>query len=66
MEPKTFICARCGGTFTKGWADDEADAEARQNLQKPLGAPGTAVVCDPCYRAILHQAQEQIARATKH
>jgi len=46
-------CNECGGTFEKGWCDDEANAEAQQNFGNTGNDPGMAVFCDPCYRAIV-------------
>lgn len=50
--PDTFICAECGGTFEKGWTDEEAAAECQERF------PGNqldqcAVVCDECYQRII-------------
>lgn len=47
--PDTFTCARCGGTFSKGWSDEEAAAEAQANFSEAELAD-TAVVCDECFR----------------
>jgi hypothetical protein len=54
----TYKCAECGGTFTKGWSDDEADAEALQTLGVRMLTPGTALVCDDCYPEILRRRNE--------
>ena len=47
-----FQCAQCERTFTRGWSDDEAAAEFRQNF----GAEDmeeVEEVCDDCYAAIM-------------
>jgi rubredoxin len=47
----TYACARCGGTFEKGWSDDEAEAETRRmfgNVPDHL----LSVVCDDCFKAL--------------
>ena len=48
----TFTCARCGGTFPKGWSDEESAAEARGNFTGAELAD-TAVICDDCYREFM-------------
>lgn len=50
----TFDCAQCGGTFTKGWTDEEARAEAERNYGVPAErVVEPATVCDDCYRAVM-------------
>jgi hypothetical protein len=48
----TFTCAACGGTFEKGWSDEEAAAEALE-VWGPLDPDDEATVCDDCYKAIM-------------
>ena len=47
---ETYKCAQCGGTFDKGWTDDEALAEKSANGFDELDC---AVVCDDCYKTIM-------------
>jgi hypothetical protein len=52
---RTFTCGMCGGTFGKGWPDEEANREAADVWgihpdEWPEGQP--VEVCDPCYRKI--------------
>jgi ribosomal protein L37AE/L43A len=54
-----FTCEQCGRTFTKGWSDDEADAEALRTQGVRRGAPGTALVCDDCYRKRLKRMMKK-------
>lgn len=54
-DPKTYTCADCGGTFTEGWSDEEAQAEAVKNFGVRGDAPGMAKVCDGCYREIMER-----------
>jgi len=44
----TFTCWECGGTFPKGWTDEEARAESAANGFDP-GAADMVTVCDDCH-----------------
>ena len=44
----TFTCGRCGGTFPKGWSDEEAAAEA-EAIFSPAELAAIEVVCDDCF-----------------
>ncbi|MGI4876668.1 MAG: hypothetical protein ACRYG4_04210 [Janthinobacterium lividum] len=44
---KSYTCAKCGGTFDKGWSDEEAAAELAASFAVPLA--DCDLVCDPCY-----------------
>lgn len=46
----TYICASCGGTFDKGWSDDEAEAELASTFAVPK--EDCDIVCDDCYKAM--------------
>jgi hypothetical protein len=47
----TYTCEACGGTFTEGWTDAAANAEARAVFGVDHEQdPTMAVVCDDCYR----------------
>lgn len=48
----TYTCAHCRGTFEKGWSDEEAVAEAKEDFGS---APdqwneNAVMVCDDCYQ----------------
>jgi len=61
--PESYTCAACGGTFAKGWSDEEARAESRDVCGvDPATDPTLAVVCDVCYRAILASAELRALR----
>jgi len=45
-DPKTFTCARCKGTFTNAWSEEEARAEQARDYPE---ATDTIVLCDECY-----------------
>lgn len=46
---ETFTCARCRGTFEKGWSDEASAAEA-DALWGEVVDP--ALVCDDCWQII--------------
>lgn len=46
MADEQFSCAQCGGTFDKGWSDEEAEAEA----MGLWGEISSVVVCDDCFQ----------------
>ena len=50
---ESFTCARCGVTFTKGWSDEEALAEAVDLFGPGIVADDQEVVCDDCYEVIV-------------
>ena len=54
MSLGTYVCKACGGTFEKGWSDEEEAAEYARTF------PGSAArcepmvrVCDDCYQRML-------------
>jgi hypothetical protein len=47
----TYTCEACHGTFSKGWSDDEALAEA-VGLFGAIPVEEQAVVCDDCFNAM--------------
>ena len=62
---ETFTCASCGGTFSKGWSDEEAAAEAK-GLFPGIDASDPAeagVVCDDCYRHIMGRVHAEAPEA---
>jgi hypothetical protein len=48
-----FTCAKCGGVFTKGWSDGEAEANYRANMPEVPSNEPTALICDDCYRRFM-------------
>lgn len=44
----TYKCAVCQGTFEKGWSEEEALEELKENFNMPVEE--CDVVCDDCYR----------------
>lgn len=44
----TYTCALCGGTFNKGWSDEEAEAELASTFAVPKDE--CDLVCDNCYK----------------
>ena len=47
----TFTCAACGGTFDKGWSDDEMWAEALVHGFDPHDQ--NVLVCDDCFEPVM-------------
>jgi DNA-directed RNA polymerase subunit RPC12/RpoP len=43
----TYTCAACGGTFEKGWTDEEAEAEMKQ-LYGDLPKDDRVIICSSC------------------
>jgi ribosomal protein L37AE/L43A len=50
-----YKCAHCGGTFEKGWSDEEAKAEFTQMFPSYIAegadVANVKIVCDDCYQA---------------
>jgi hypothetical protein len=59
VDPSTFICEECGGTFDRDPDDEAVHAEAIRNFGVRGDAPGMAIVCDGCYRAIMARLREE-------
>lgn len=57
-EREHYTCERCGGTFLKGWSDDEAEAESEGmfGVKHASQNPGMAVVCDNCFKALTNDS----------
>lgn len=49
---ETFTCARCHGTFPKGWTDEEAAAESLVEWGS-IPDEEQAVICDVCYQELM-------------
>lgn len=54
MTRTTYVCARCGGTFDKGWTDEEALAE-KEVLWGPEidRAEQFIILCNDCFEAFM-------------
>lgn len=52
---ETYDCGVCGGTFEKGWSDDEAKAEYALNFpqEKAADLNRGPFVCDDCYQQFM-------------
>lgn len=50
-----FLCAGCNGIFTKGWTDDEAEAEMLQNGLGNIPKHHRAEVCTSCYKKLMKE-----------
>lgn len=46
----TYTCEACGGTFDKGWSDEEAEAELKTTFG--VDKQDCGLVCDDCYKAM--------------
>lgn len=49
MTPDEYRCEACGEVFQKGWTDEEAKAEQKEQFGD-LTPENIAVVCDECYK----------------
>lgn len=60
----TFTCAICGGTFAKGWSDEEANAEAQGifGVDNASKSQEMAVICDDCFN---HRPPEEVKEMGK-
>ena len=50
----TYTCEMCGGAFTDGWSDTEANAEALAiwGVANASERDDMAVICDDCWHII--------------
>lgn len=48
--PDTFTCSLCDQTFEKGWSDEEAEKELKENFNVPKEK--CKIVCDDCYKRL--------------
>jgi len=63
MGPGTFTCGACGGTFPRGWTDEEAAAEALAAFSPgELLTEAVGVVCDDCWQAMRREMPDLDAR----
>ena len=49
---QSYTCEVCGGTFEKGWSDEEAWAEAK-SLYPPEDLKEVGLTCDDCFRKVM-------------
>lgn len=57
---ETFTCGNCGGTFVKGWSDEEAAEEYAVNMPGETKDPAEqAYLCDDCYPRLLAWARDE-------
>jgi DNA-directed RNA polymerase subunit RPC12/RpoP len=54
MDNQYYKCAHCGETFKKGWSDEEAEVELKENFPDLAGEP-CLVVCDDCYTKFMRE-----------
>ena len=54
MNSETYQCARCGGVFTKGRSDEEAQKEA-MGLFGEIPHAEQEIVCDDCWKKLMSQ-----------
>ena len=52
MKDNEYKCAMCGGVFEKGWTDEEAMEEYKENDFPDTGTP-LEVICDDCYQEFM-------------
>jgi rubredoxin len=45
----TFTCSRCEEIFNKGWSEEEAQAERRENGWADIPDENMIMLCDDCY-----------------
>jgi hypothetical protein len=57
MSEQQYTCAYCGGTFNKGWSDEEAMAEQEEAFPD-VNLSDCAMVCDACYKRIMHWKED--------
>lgn len=54
---ETYTCAVCEGVFAKGWSDEEAKGEFKDNFEG-FDTDETELVCDDCYYKMFPQFKE--------
>jgi len=68
MSNDQYTCALCGGTFDKGWSEEEAEAEAKL-LWGDMPEEDREVICDTCFQSEIGDIYEQWRKdhgETKH
>ena len=51
MKDNEYKCAMCNNVYNKGWTDEDAEKEFKENFGDSTGE--TDVVCDDCYKKIM-------------
>lgn len=65
MQNNSYICYMCQQTFTRGWTDEEANAE-KLKLWGNIHENECEVVCDGCFQKIKPVSYEELkAKARK-
>lgn len=50
---RTYQCEACGGTFFRGWSDEEGQREASSKFGiNDVHDPTVAIICDDCFSAM--------------
>jgi len=50
MKDNEYKCAVCSGEFEKGWSEEEAVAEMKNNFGEDSTTDDCSIVCDDCYK----------------
>ena len=58
MKANEYKCAICGGIFEKGWTDEEAIKEMKDNFGKEMTVDDCGLVCDDCYNEMFPSFKE--------
>lgn len=58
LKENQYQCAKCGGVFTKGWSDEEAEAEYKKDFGylPPVLKDDPFLICDDCYNEIFGES----------
>ena len=51
MKSNEYRCEACKGVFEKGWSDEEALDEYRQDFPN-LTLADSGIICDDCYQGL--------------
>jgi hypothetical protein len=58
MKPDEYQCSICNGAFTKGWSEEEAIAEQKENWPD-FDMADCAIVCDDCHQEFMKWYDQQ-------
>ena len=65
MRKDKYKCAKCWGIFTKGWSDEECEAEYKERFNNHQWE--SATVCDTCYKSMTREiSPEDWSRMTEN
>ena len=59
LKKTEYECAACHGIFEKGWSDEEAAEEFHDYFPDLPIDDETALICDPCYEAMLEDMRQK-------